>query len=143
MEKKPDLKPCPFCGGEEIHTRIASVAGAWVTFVECSRCPAGVTGDLERFAVESWNTRAYDPTVSRVVAHMKQVEWENQQLLKQMEEVKRIYRTDLASVRRDDRIAIAEYYEEELRVARQRASMMEEVFTAVKQTMEEEIGDGH
>jgi hypothetical protein len=94
--------------------------------------------DFLQAALEKWNKREYDPTVNRVVAHMKQVEWENQQLLKQMEEVKRIYSTDLTTVKRDDRIAIVEYYDEQLRVARQRATMMEEALTVVKQTMEEE-----
>jgi hypothetical protein len=94
--------------------------------------------DNVRAALERWNAREYDPTLNRAVAHMKQVEWENQHLLRQMEEVKRIYRTDLAAVKRDDRIAAAKFYEEELRLAQQRATMMEEALTIVKQTMVEE-----
>jgi hypothetical protein len=89
-------------------------------------------------ALERWNARAYDPTLKRAIAHMKQVEWENQQLLTQMEEVKRIYRTDLAAVKSDDRIAAAKFYEEALRLAQQRATMMEEALTIVKKSIEEE-----
>jgi hypothetical protein len=90
-------------------------------------------------ALERWNARAYDPTVNRAVAHMKQVEWENQQLLKQMEETKRIYKIDLAAVKREDKVAAAKYYEEELRIAQQRATTMEEALTTVKQAMEGDV----
>jgi hypothetical protein len=55
-----------------------------------------------------------------------------------MEEIKRIYRFDLAAVRRDDKIAIARYYEEELRKVQQHAAMLEEALSTVKQTMEGE-----
>ena len=89
-------------------------------------------------ALERWNVREYDPTLNRAVAHMKQVEWENQQLLKQMEDVKRIYKTDLAVVKREDRIAATKFYEEELRLAQQRTSMMEEALAIVKQSLAEE-----
>jgi hypothetical protein len=89
-------------------------------------------------ALERWNARAYDQTVSRAVAHMKQVEWENQQLLKQMEDVKRIYSTDVTTMKREDRIAVAKFHEEELRSARQRAAMIEEALAIVKKAMEEE-----
>jgi len=66
------------------------------------------------------------------------VEWENRQLQRQMEEVKRSYRTDLAAVKRDDRIAAASLYEEQFRLAQQRAAMMEEALTVVKQSVERE-----
>ena len=89
-------------------------------------------------ALERRNARAYDPTVRRAVAHMKQVEWENQQLLKQMEDVKRIYSADVTTMKREDRIAAAKFYEEELRSARQRAAMIEEALAIVKKAMEEE-----
>ncbi|MGB7549022.1 MAG: Lar family restriction alleviation protein [Terracidiphilus sp.] len=138
MDKKDEFKPCPFCGSEVIHTRVAHTSGGWSTFIECSTCPVEMPSDNLGAARSRWNTRAYDPTVNRVVAHSKQVEWEKEQVLLQMEEIKRTYRIDLAAVKRDDRIAIAKYYEEELRKAQQRATMLEEALTTVRQTMEAE-----
>ncbi len=136
MYKKVDGKPCPFCGCEEIRSYTFMQAGGWTTNVECSRCPAQMPSDNVHAALERWNTREYDPTVNRAVAHMKQVEWENQYLLKQMEEVKRIYSTDVATMKREDRIAAAKFYEGELRLARQRAAMMEEALMTVRQSEE-------
>ena len=138
MYQDVEAKPCPFCGCDKIRARTTSESGRWITYVECSRCMAQMGCDYLQAALERWNEREYDPALNRAVAHMKQVEWENQQLLKQMEEIKRIYRTDLATVKRDSKIAAAKFYEEELRLAKRRATMMEEALTITKKTIEEE-----
>jgi hypothetical protein len=57
----------------------------------------------------------------------------------EMEETKRIYKIDLAAVKREDKVAAAKYYEEELRIAQQRATTMEEALTTVKQAMEGDV----
>ena len=62
-----ELKKCPFCGGEAIineiepHTHIFSTfmpdyEGA--TFIECSECTCGVSGETREGAIEAWNRRA-------------------------------------------------------------------------------------
>jgi Lar family restriction alleviation protein len=81
MEKKAELKPCPFCGHSDVQIRPIVLAGTWATAVDCPSCFAQVTGDIEAYAISNWNSRAYDPTVDGAVAYMKQVEWENKQLL--------------------------------------------------------------
>lgn len=54
-----DLKPCPFCGGKDLHIH------GWSFYVQCMQC--GAEGgwndehDGEEVAIASWNTR-YDPT---------------------------------------------------------------------------------
>lgn len=50
----PDLKPCPFCGGEAyIHT------GALYSWGKCKRCGAEATaGTSIEKASRAWNTRA-------------------------------------------------------------------------------------
>ena len=136
--QKVNGKPCPFCGCGEIRSYAFHHSGGWTINIECSQCFAQMPRDNVEAALERWNVREYDPTLNRAVAHMKQVEWENQQLLKQMEDVKRIYKTDLAVVKREDRIAATKFYEEELRLAQQRTSMMEEALAIVKQSLAEE-----
>ena len=131
-------KPCPFCGCEEIRSYTHHHSGGWTTNVECSRCPGQMPSDNVGAALERWNTRIDPPDIHRVRAHMKQVEWENQQLLNQMEEVKRIFRTDFDAVKRDSKVAAVKFYEDELRLAQQRAAMMEDALTIAKKSMEEE-----
>jgi len=69
-----DLKPCPFCGSEEVHTAVAEVEN-WIAEVEnwlanvtianhyvmCEGCgAAGRSETTEEKAVESWNRRYED-----------------------------------------------------------------------------------
>src|ERR1035441_6270107 len=73
MDPKKDLKPCPFCGSNIVHTRATIVLGTWVTIVECSTCPAQMQSDTHDAAISRWNARAYDFTVQRMNNHLKQV----------------------------------------------------------------------
>ena len=50
---KPNLKPCPFCGGT---AGIAENYGYWVVYCK-DDCEPGINPRKE-FAIESWNTRA-------------------------------------------------------------------------------------
>jgi len=121
-----------------VRSRTALHSGGWSTYVECSTCPVQMQSDYLEAALSRWNTRAYDPTVNRMVAHTRQVEWEKEQVLLQIEQIKKTYNIDLVAVKRDGKLAIAKHYEEELFEARQRATMLEEALTIVKRSMEEE-----
>lgn len=51
----PDLKPCPFCGSEDIGP-ILGEYGLW--WVDCDSCHAcGPLGDTELEAITAWNRR--------------------------------------------------------------------------------------
>ena len=57
METKPDLRPCPFCGGDEIY--VVPVAASRGRAAMCQKCLA--EGPYERTkekAGEAWNRRA-------------------------------------------------------------------------------------
>ena len=61
----PELKPCPFCGGEAHITEITAGTGQAYYGVTCSNemCLASRTNAVSRFAFEAakaWNTRAYE-----------------------------------------------------------------------------------
>lgn len=66
--KTPDLKPCPFCGGEAFAYEVkphkhflcglAEYDGGG--FVECTGCSCGVSGKTKEEAVEVWNRRESD-----------------------------------------------------------------------------------
>ena len=50
-----ELKPCPFCGGNNL-----SVEGITFYWVECTDCNASIAGnETKEEAVEAWNRRAY------------------------------------------------------------------------------------
>ncbi len=59
MEKKTELKPCPFCGGKA--RRVIGFMG--VNFFKCTACGATVSFDNEYYnnhkneAVKAWNRR--------------------------------------------------------------------------------------
>jgi len=56
-----ELKPCPFCGGEEVRTFKYSFAGEPDVYAQCQNCAAdGPMGDTKEMAVEKWNRRATD-----------------------------------------------------------------------------------
>ena len=89
MDKKHDLKACPFCGCTTIHVRPTLLEGSWVTRVECGgNCFAQMMCDTQKEAIERWNARAYDPLVRQTYAHMKQMEWERDQALESFERMK-------------------------------------------------------
>lgn len=58
------LKPCPFCGGEEINisrTYINPIAPNSLpdeVWVGCISCGIGYTEELEVDAIKAWNTRS-------------------------------------------------------------------------------------
>ena len=59
MEKKTELKPCPFCGGK---ARCA-IGFMGVNFFKCNKCGATVSFDNEYYnnhkneAIKAWNRR--------------------------------------------------------------------------------------
>ena len=66
MNKTPELKPCPFCGGE---AKIKRVTGSInYRYVKCSSCGARTK---EWFgvdvAVKTWDTRVYQPEVQAAI----------------------------------------------------------------------------
>ena len=57
----PKIKPCPFCGGENVETSYKDTfSGDFRRGVYCADCCGGVYPyyDTEAEAVEAWNTRA-------------------------------------------------------------------------------------
>lgn len=54
MTDAPELKPCPFCGGEAEWI----IGGPGCAFISCKTCPAETgDGSIPRI-LEAWNTRA-------------------------------------------------------------------------------------
>lgn len=67
---KPDLKPCPFCGGEATAENLIIDA-----IVRCSGCSAVIAkrhpaqnDNGYQEAIAAWNTRAIDPAAIREAA---------------------------------------------------------------------------
>lgn len=58
----PELKPCPFCGGEAKINRIVNTFYQYARyFSSCTRCSAeSKVFETEQEAIKSWNTRAYE-----------------------------------------------------------------------------------
>ena len=73
----PDLKPCPFCGGEayleKSHRAFIAGATSKVSFVRCKKCNArsgrfeissfghsSYSARSEQKAIEAWNRRVQD-----------------------------------------------------------------------------------
>jgi Lar family restriction alleviation protein len=57
------LKPCPFCGGEDIavRTKFIQEKGDFAETIEaycgCKSCGMGAIEENEEDAIEAWNTR--------------------------------------------------------------------------------------
>jgi Lar family restriction alleviation protein len=52
-----ELKPCPFCGSEQVTTAPDHEFGGTTWDVICKACGARVSSDLEEQAIAAWNTR--------------------------------------------------------------------------------------
>lgn len=80
MTKQPELKPCPFCGGE---AKIGSLGGDQENWaIWCSECgtpcvETGRQGDTKMGIIKVWNTRAKievtDEMVSNAKNHVRRV----------------------------------------------------------------------
>ena len=54
--EEPELKPCPFCGGEAV-----GMCGGVQQYVRCYCCNTeGPTCDTKQEAIEAWNRRVYE-----------------------------------------------------------------------------------
>lgn len=68
----PELKPCPFCGGNAIATFdpdgvVDSEARRWAWTIVCERCcsTSGLTFTKAK-AIEAWNRRVGDDKMERM-----------------------------------------------------------------------------
>ena len=55
---KPELLPCPFCGGDAYWGENFIRYGVSMNRIFCKDCPARVEHENKRKAVEAWNRRA-------------------------------------------------------------------------------------
>lgn len=87
MTKPPELKPCPFCGGEAYidGTTWRPSDGVEVAWVSCTSCGVyGPTAPAAK-AIAAWNSRTPDPAVQALVEAAREVlsevtagtEWES------------------------------------------------------------------
>ena len=51
-----NMKPCPFCGGEDIEV-VTDMFGDDNYIVTCKSCAAQVSDETMKQAIESWNNR--------------------------------------------------------------------------------------
>ena len=58
--QEPALKPCPFCGGDELSHGYTMAGGQMIGNAECHTCGVYIVAEDEVSAIENWNTRA-DP----------------------------------------------------------------------------------
>jgi Lar family restriction alleviation protein len=57
LEYKVELRPCPFCGGEDVNTYKSNNADIW--YVACGKCGVRTEGDAsQEMAIAAWNMRA-------------------------------------------------------------------------------------
>jgi len=58
--KKPEIKHCPFCGGDELVVINMLSLGIIVFAVECHDCDCiGPMMEKRKDAIKSWNDRAF------------------------------------------------------------------------------------
>ena len=56
-----ELKPCPFCGREDIHVKIVKHDGYDIANVFCINCGAQIRAfNSKEAAIKKWNRRADD-----------------------------------------------------------------------------------
>ena len=70
-EPTDELKPCPFCDGEDrLRFEVGGLGRAWVV---CERCDAeGPGGDDKQDAAALWNTRTTDTRADDVVGELRE-----------------------------------------------------------------------
>ena len=55
---KPEVKPCPFCGGEARMLHNMSKTDYWVECMNCKTCsPGDLNNHTKEEAIAAWNTR--------------------------------------------------------------------------------------
>lgn len=69
MSETNEMKPCPFCGGEDLKVYSLHGAGAWVACRGCGLESPTETGVTHAQAIEYWNTRlAAEPAAGVIEA---------------------------------------------------------------------------
>jgi len=59
-----ELKPCPFCGSDNVHTQLFDVKGTRFWYVACESCEIALDplfwdgNKTEQDAIDKWNRRA-------------------------------------------------------------------------------------
>lgn len=76
MDRKPDLRPCPFCGGHGV--KVLELIRGGVCYAVCDICKAATRCfDTPKNAAEAWNRRAEPEnrvlTLAEVKRHCKGV----------------------------------------------------------------------
>lgn len=61
MNKQPELKPCPFCGGKaRMYDYLASYS------IECMDCQASIEYKTDVKVIYAWNRRVNEQTNSKI-----------------------------------------------------------------------------
>lgn len=58
QNNQTDLKPCPFCGGEQVYISQEHVAPGEIWWVRHKGCYGSLAHGTEAEAITAWNTRA-------------------------------------------------------------------------------------
>ena len=93
----PELKPCPFCGGTEIHIGPMDSPSAWECWVVgCNNCDCPLDVDSVKVelgtpekAAAAWNTRATDANLAALQAEIEALRADAERLedaLRELEE---------------------------------------------------------
>jgi Lar family restriction alleviation protein len=83
-----EIKPCPFCGSNEVEQfkKVNQIHDVKLFGYCCWNCGAesGISG-IEEEAIQKWNKRPYDYDMPAIVKKVQQLEKENEQLKKMLE----------------------------------------------------------
>ena len=71
MSNEPELKPCPFCGGEFTDNDWSQTGGWWLLY--CKKCGVLQQGQTREAVTKAWNTRAADATVAELREAIREV----------------------------------------------------------------------